>query len=223
MSLLLALDASTSSIMVGLYRADSGQELETLVAPGARGDTLPEMFRQILSNSGASAHDVSRLACGVGPGSFTGIRAALAAAQGLAFRRQLPVAGVSTLLAALSHPTLEAQTGRTRIALLDAYREEAFARALAPGQSAVSGAGSDVRIGRDAVAGLSPEAIVLWHGRDAQGIPDFALGLMDFLLPSGIARLSLAGSCGEPVPNYLREAAPVEALLAQGRTLPPLS
>jgi len=209
--------------MVGLYRTDSGEELSAIVVPDARGDTLPDLFRQILSNSGASPQDVTRLACGVGPGSFTGIRAALAAAQGLSFRRSLPVAGVSTLLAALAHPTIEAQIDRTRTALLDAYREEAFVRTLQPGESALSAAGSDTRIGRAAVSQLSPQSFLLWNGRDSQGIPESAQDLMEFLHPSGIARLALAGASGDPVPNYLREAAPVEVLLAQGRTMPSFS
>lgn len=212
MSLLLCLDASTSAIGVGLYGAD-GQELSALVETGARGDVLPELIRQILSNAGASPADVSRVACGIGPGSFTGIRAALSAAAGIAFRRDLPVLGVSSLLAALCHPSLRPVTG-TRLALLDAYRDEVFLRRVAAGIAPADDKGVDLRIPRaELPQHLDGAELVLWHGRGAEGIPDTAPDLAAYLHPAGIAHLALMGNHGPAVPNYMREAAPVEALL----------
>lgn len=212
MSLLLCLDASTPAIGVGLYGAD-GQELSAIVETGARGDVLPELIRQILSKAGASATDVSAVACGVGPGSFTGIRAALSAAAGIAFRRDLPVLGVSSLLASLCHPALRSVTG-TRLALLDAYRDEVFLRHVAAGVDPADDKGGDLRVHRSELPlHLEGAELVLWHGRAAEGIPETALDLCHHLHPAGIAHLARLGNHGPAVPNYMREAAPVEALL----------
>jgi len=211
-SLLLCLDASTPAIGVGLYDA-AGKELSAAVEKGARGDVLPDLIRQILSNAGAAPSDLAEVACGVGPGSFTGIRAALSAAAGTAFRRDLPVRGVSSLLAALCHPSLLAVSG-TRLALLDAYRDEVFLRRVAAGIDPADDKGQDIRVPRTELPShLEGAELVLWHGRGREGIPPSALDLADLLHPAGIAHLARRGAHGPAVPNYLREAAPVEALL----------
>lgn len=219
MSLLLALEASTPAIGVGLHRIDTGESLGEMVRPGARGDVLPELIAQLLKDAGASPSDVTQLAAGIGPGSFTGIRAALASAQGFALRRGLPVQGVSSLLAALAHPDIEALAARPRVALLDAYREEVFARRLEIGASALPDRSPDLRRLRHDLSDLAGDPVVLWHGRTREGIPETALDLLEYLRPAGIARLALAGNFTEAVPNYLREAAPVEARLAAGKSV----
>jgi tRNA threonylcarbamoyl adenosine modification protein YeaZ len=52
---------------------------------------------QILGAAGAGPADVDALVVGTGPGSFTGLRLGLAAAQGFALAREVPATGVSTL------------------------------------------------------------------------------------------------------------------------------
>jgi tRNA threonylcarbamoyladenosine biosynthesis protein TsaB len=52
---------------------------------------------ELLRAAGLTPADLDLLAVGVGPGSFTGVRIGLAAARGLGFALDLPVAGVSTL------------------------------------------------------------------------------------------------------------------------------
>jgi tRNA threonylcarbamoyladenosine biosynthesis protein TsaB len=54
---------------------------------------------ELLEQAGAEPRELSRLVVGTGPGSFTGVRMGLAAARGLAFALDLPLAGVSTLAA----------------------------------------------------------------------------------------------------------------------------
>lgn len=61
--------------------------------------TLLPMMGDLLKNAGLSVDDVDILAVSAGPGSFTGIRIGVAAVKGLAFARDLPCAGVSTLAA----------------------------------------------------------------------------------------------------------------------------
>lgn len=70
--------------------------------------TLLPMAEDMLKNLGLSLSDFDLLAVAKGPGSFTGIRIGVSALKGLAWAKELPVCGVSTLEAmawnALSAP-----------------------------------------------------------------------------------------------------------------------
>lgn len=70
---------------------------------------------------------IDRIAVGLGPGTFTGIRIGIATATGLAISTSLPLVGVSTL-AALAVGAAREVPGRGPVmAVLDARRGEAFA------------------------------------------------------------------------------------------------
>jgi tRNA threonylcarbamoyladenosine biosynthesis protein TsaB len=70
--------------------------------------------------------EVNRIAVGLGPGSFTGLRIGIATARGLGASLGLPVAGACTL-DALGHGIREGHGGRSALAVLDARRGEVFA------------------------------------------------------------------------------------------------
>jgi tRNA threonylcarbamoyladenosine biosynthesis protein TsaB len=69
---------------------------------------------------------VERIAVGVGPGSFTGLRVGIATARALGFSRGLPLSGVGTL-DALGRGLGEIAGGRRCLAVLDARRGEVAA------------------------------------------------------------------------------------------------
>jgi tRNA threonylcarbamoyladenosine biosynthesis protein TsaB len=69
---------------------------------------------------------VDRLAVGLGPGSFTGLRIGIATARGLAASLALPAYGVCTL-DAIGRGMAAAGVGCERLAVLDGYRGEVFA------------------------------------------------------------------------------------------------
>ena len=56
---------------------------------------LPVMARDCLRDSGSGASELDLVAVTVGPGSFTGIRACIALAQGIALAAGIPVVGVT--------------------------------------------------------------------------------------------------------------------------------
>ncbi|MFL1461645.1 tRNA (adenosine(37)-N6)-threonylcarbamoyltransferase complex dimerization subunit type 1 TsaB [Roseococcus sp. DSY-14] len=87
---LLVLDASLDRCLVALV--EDGRVLAEAQEPGAHGQParLPPLLEAVLAQ-GAPAG----IAACVGPGSFTGIRTALALAHGLALARALPLCGVT--------------------------------------------------------------------------------------------------------------------------------
>jgi tRNA threonylcarbamoyladenosine biosynthesis protein TsaB len=79
---------------------------------GRHAGALPTSIATVLDRAGVSWRDVSGIAVGTGPGSFTGVRVAAAAANGLAHALRCPVHPVSSLAAAaLSAEALPAGAG----------------------------------------------------------------------------------------------------------------
>ncbi|MGH2977711.1 MAG: tRNA (adenosine(37)-N6)-threonylcarbamoyltransferase complex dimerization subunit type 1 TsaB [Gaiellaceae bacterium] len=113
--LTLAFDTATGAATSALV---DGAEL--LGERVSRAQTLLEDVDALLRQAGAHPADLDRLAVGVGPGSFTGVRIGLAVARGLALSLDLPGSGVSTL-AALAAGAPEA------VPVIDAKRREVFA------------------------------------------------------------------------------------------------
>jgi tRNA threonylcarbamoyl adenosine modification protein YeaZ len=101
-SLILAIDASSSRCTSVLWAADAaapagGAVLASVERAGPTGEAalLPGMVAELLAAAGRAVTDLTAVAVAVGPGSFTGLRASLAFAEGLAFGAGLPVIGVT--------------------------------------------------------------------------------------------------------------------------------
>jgi tRNA threonylcarbamoyladenosine biosynthesis protein TsaB len=90
--LTLAFDTATRAATAALVR--DGDLLGEAVSRAVR---VLEDVDRLFAESGASRAEVTGIAVGTGPGSFTGLRMGLAAARGLALALEVPVAGVSTL------------------------------------------------------------------------------------------------------------------------------
>ena len=113
--LTLAFDTATAVATSALVDGD-----EVLGERFSRAQTLLEDVDALLRQAGAHPSDLDRLAVGLGPGSFTGVRIGLAVARGLALSLDLPGSGVSTLAAL-------AAGAPGAVPVVDAKRREVFA------------------------------------------------------------------------------------------------
>jgi tRNA threonylcarbamoyladenosine biosynthesis protein TsaB len=96
--MLLALDTSTRLAGIALYSGKDGLVAEYCWHSANR-HTVELMPRvaQMLAQAGLASRDLRAVAVALGPGSFTGLRVALAAAKGLALAEELALLGVPTL------------------------------------------------------------------------------------------------------------------------------
>jgi tRNA threonylcarbamoyladenosine biosynthesis protein TsaB len=127
--LVLGVDTATGYAVVGAT-ADGEVLREASIGPEPGGRPrhsevlLPEIEQSVETAGGWGRID--RLAIGIGPGSFTGLRIGIATARALAQARDLPLAPVVSL-AALARGIREWAEADLALPVFDARRSEAFA------------------------------------------------------------------------------------------------
>ena len=136
---ILALDASLAQCSAALWQ--DGSVLVERIVPGERGHaaSLPPLVAIILAEAGLAAPALDALAAVIGPGGFTGIRTALALAEGIALATGRPLIGVTTgeaLRAALpatdiASPVWAAIDNRRGRIVLETFHPDTPPRALA--------------------------------------------------------------------------------------------
>lgn len=149
--MILGWDTATAATAAAALRAD-GYAVERRDDPPAgerpaHASRLLELLDAVLADAGGTWADVDRLAVGVGPGGFTGLRIGIATARALAQAHALPVVGVGSLHA-LALGAVPDSGDTAVLAALDARRGEAYAAAWAAGGASLA-----------APAALSPERL----------------------------------------------------------------
>ena len=214
--ILVALDTATPSTVTGVLRED-GRVVEARddPAPGSRGEhasRLLVLVEQALAHGGVEWGDVDRIAVGVGPGGFTGLRIGIATARALAQARGLPLVPVGSLAAlaagasaaGLVAAVLDARRGEVFAAVWNAERELLAPAALAPEELAGRLAALDAP-----VQAVGDGAVRFRQELEGAGVTVPADG-------SSVHRISAAplcrlGAVGEPagrdrlLPDYRRE------------------
>lgn len=152
--MILGIDTATPSTAVALWSPDHAVERRDDPPPQSRPAHASRLLALVEEVLEGDWKPVERIAVGVGPGGFTGLRLGIATARALAQARDLPLAGVSSLAALAANvkgsdaaggfgagapdplpgPAAEGSdpvTGQTRhvVAVIDARRGEVFAAA----------------------------------------------------------------------------------------------
>lgn len=132
--MIIAIEAASSDLSLALAAPD-GRELASdgWTADQRRTHELLPRLLALIERSGHALEEVSVLAVGIGPGSFTGLRVAMSIAKGLAFALERPIVGVPSLAA-----WLDAEP-QARFALARAGAREAFLLDRSSGELRVVG------------------------------------------------------------------------------------
>lgn len=184
--IVLGLDTATPASVVGLTIAD-GTTLQARddPKPGERpghATRLLPLASELLVQAGLEWGRVERVAVGIGPGTFTGLRIGAATARGLAQSLGVPLVGVSSLRALAAGAGGRVEEGAGLLAVIDARRGEMFvagydgemqvlaARALSPADAAGALSGLSARIGTERWIAVGDGAVLYRDALEAAGV-----------------------------------------------------
>jgi tRNA threonylcarbamoyladenosine biosynthesis protein TsaB len=121
---LLVVDTSTEACSLALSVGAQRYSRHVVAGRDHTALLLP-LLHELLTDAGLHAAEVDGLVCGVGPGSFAGVRVGVGFVKGFALARELPVVPVSSL-ATLAQGAMR-RTGMARVlACIDARMGEVY-------------------------------------------------------------------------------------------------
>ncbi|WP_103258421.1 tRNA (adenosine(37)-N6)-threonylcarbamoyltransferase complex dimerization subunit type 1 TsaB [Tabrizicola aquatica] len=123
---ILAFDTSAAHCAAALLLPDRVVLRDEPMEKG-QAERLVPLLEEVLAEGGLAWSDLKALAVGTGPGNFTGVRIAVAAARGLALGLGIPAVGV-TRLEALAHGL-----PRPVMVIEDARRGQVYVQLFTPG------------------------------------------------------------------------------------------
>jgi len=147
---ILAFDCAGAQCAAALLADGHILAARSILAERGHAQLLIPMLSDLLGEAGLAFGDIDRFAVTTGPGSFTGIRVALAAAHGLALGTAKPIVGV-TVFEAMAAAT-PGVASRLLVAI-DSKRAELFVQMFDPKGAALT-----------EPAMLPPDAVAAWAG-----------------------------------------------------------
>jgi len=186
--------------------ARDGQVLaEAVETGGYRVTNAFSLIQRVLTQANVARETVEVIVIGTGPGSYTGIRAAIAVAQGWQLAREVKLLGISSVECLAAQAQAQALNGLVDI-VIDAQRGEFYLATWRVGEGGpqvvadlriVSAAEIEARQAAGAIC-IGPDAVQVWYP-DAATLARLATGRTNFV----------PGDQLEPV--YLRETTFVKA------------
>ncbi len=131
--------------------------IRTDPVPTGHAERLMGLISAVLGEAGIAPAAIDRLAVTTGPGSFTGVRIAIATVRGLALALRKPAVGIG-VLDLIATATRADHPGRPVVAVLDARREALYLQSFsADGAALAPAVAADIA----GAAALVPEGAVL--------------------------------------------------------------
>jgi tRNA threonylcarbamoyladenosine biosynthesis protein TsaB len=196
---LAAIETSTALGSVALFEGGVLVAEDTARVSNAHGESLLPMVSALFVRHGWEPRDVRRWAVGVGPGSFTGVRIAVATAKGVALATGAELVGI-TSLDALAYGIAGAEDARAVVSVVPAGKAEVFVQATRAGVLLVPPSHFPrtlvASVLADALGAGAPRAGVVVVGEAARGIDWSTLGAaVDFAFepPYDLPRACSAG------------------------------
>lgn len=125
---LLALDTATEACSAAVF-IDGAIHAHFEIVGRDHTQRLIPIVATVLAEAGLRYSQLDGLVCGVGPGSFAGVRIGVAFAKGVALAHELPVVGVSSL-ALLAQGAMQQHGPAPVLAAIDARMGEVYFQAF---------------------------------------------------------------------------------------------
>ena len=124
---MLAIETATDACSVAVSIDGVISDIHEVI-PRQHSQRLLGMLEELVPGGDLRGAGIELIAYGEGPGSFTGLRVAASAAQGLAFAAELPAVGVSTLACQAMTATREGLVDQDAVvlSLIDARINQAY-------------------------------------------------------------------------------------------------
>jgi tRNA threonylcarbamoyladenosine biosynthesis protein TsaB len=119
--LFLTLRTDKPEAEIGLYEDNEQLSYMTWQAHRELAETIHKKLQGMLDDSGKSLRDIRGIAVYKGPGSFTGLRIGLSAANALAYSLQVPIVGVEDEDSWLQRALEELAKGKNDISVMPEY------------------------------------------------------------------------------------------------------
>ena len=207
---ILAFESSADQASAAIWRAGGSHWLRRHAARHGHAAMITELARAVMSDAGLSADELTHVVAGRGPGSFTGIRVALAAAKGFALASGVAKAGISCLEALFNavRATRPDLVGNRLVATADTRRGSYFCQLFDP-------AGEPLSQIEDIIPDKGLRVPEAWHAATIIGP-----GAAD--LAAAFPELGLTAIADTAPVDALQIAELAAARLKAGRTMDPL-
>lgn len=201
---ILALEFSSDQRSVAV--AVNGSVLSEAVVTGGRGVAAFAMIEKVLTGASLEREQIETIAVGLGPGSYTGIRGAIALAEGWKIAREINLIGVSSVEAMVSVAQAEKILGPVSV-VVNAQREEFYCATYDITETGWTEVAALKILSRAQVLEDSRGRLII--GPEAPKFPD---GRLVFPSAANVAKLAVVRNPDDRLePIYLRETSFVKA------------